>query len=332
MSIVPIACIWFLVLRNGTAVTTTPNASTTTSVDPLLAWTPKSKTDLQQAIKQCLSHPARGSTLVDVKRSYPRAPEGLDDEPNRYVSLTVHTNEVIEETATVTIHDPSGRDGSGADGRRYLARLELDLVMEPDDLAPLFDGTGWAGTMVWEAALIMSRLLVGEAGRALCRGRRVVELGAGLGAPGMVAGSVGAAEVVLTEQPKLVPLLRNNIAKNDFGACKVSAEVLDWGVEASRSLRERWFGGAAPDLLLVCDCIFEPLYGLSWKALIQTIAALSAPGGETVTLLSVERRNGDGIGKFLAELPENDLISEVMYDFYMRASDARIQVYRLTKR
>ncbi|CAM9342863.1 unnamed protein product, partial [Phaeothamnion confervicola] len=52
------------------------------------------------------------------------------------------------------------------------------------------------------------------------------------------------------------------------------------------------------DVLLCADCIYEPLYGQSWRALLRTICV--AAGERTLVLVSVERRTADGVNNFLA--------------------------------
>ena len=55
------------------------------------------------------------------------------------------------------------------------------------------------------------------------------------------------------------------------------------------------------DYILVSDCVYEPLYGDSWKALASVIARLSTPG-HTVTFCTCERRFADQVDDFIAML------------------------------
>ena len=94
---------------------------------------------------------------------------------------------------------------------------------------------------------------------------------------------MGASEVVLSEQPQLVPLLEKNVARNFGPAPNEGADraavvgprpqptALSWGTaEAEAFLAAR--GGRRPDVVLVCDCVFEPLYDESWRLLCDTLA------------------------------------------------------------
>lgn len=57
---------------------------------------------------------------------------------------------------------------------------------------------------------------------------RVVELGAGVGVPGLLAGLAGAAKVILTDyDPQSLHLLQRNIADNELQA-NVTAKRLDF--------------------------------------------------------------------------------------------------------
>ena len=52
---------------------------------------------------------------------------------------------------------------------------------------------------------------------------------------------------------------------------------------------------------MCCDCVYVPLYGDSWKALLEAIDALAGPA--TDVLISLERRHvkdgDDGVDPFL---------------------------------
>jgi predicted nicotinamide N-methyase len=59
----------------------------------------------------------------------------------------------------------------------------------------------------------------------------VLELGSGTGLCGIVAAKLGARELVLTDLPELLPLLRRNATMNDVGDI-TSAMALDWRDES----------------------------------------------------------------------------------------------------
>ena len=115
------------------------------------------------------------------------------------------------------------------------------------------------GQPVWPAALALSRWLLAPARGALCAGARVCELGAGCGAPGLVAARRSAASLVLTDGDEaLLPLMARNIALNELGGCDARARRLDWR-EPSQvdALRAAEAPADGFDLLLAADVLFS---------------------------------------------------------------------------
>lgn len=108
--------------------------------------------------------------------------------------------------------------------------------------------------------------------------------------------SILGAKVTLTEQEQLLPLLERNVSCNFTGSesapprvmvsvcvhllCPASQSLpltsaltappppplqeLSWGLEESQVYLQA-SEGRAPDVIIACDCVFEPLYGDSWK-------------------------------------------------------------------
>jgi predicted nicotinamide N-methyase len=91
---------------------------------------------------------------------------------------------------------------------------------------------------LWPAALALAEALPSVAGR------RVVELGCGLGLPSLVAAAKGATVTATDWSTDAIELLRENAARNGL---VVHAEVRDW--------REPW--DERFDLLLAADVLYE---------------------------------------------------------------------------
>lgn len=87
---------------------------------------------------------------------------------------------------------------------------------------------------MWEAALLLAtHLSCTDAGRELVVGRRVHELGAGVGLPGLASLAAGAADVVLSDYPpcvvgNLCANARRNPAPAHVGDGTARAIQLDW--------------------------------------------------------------------------------------------------------
>eukprot|EP00747_Dinoflagellata_sp_TGD_P063919 gnl/TRDRNA2_/TRDRNA2_153660_c0_seq1.p1 gnl/TRDRNA2_/TRDRNA2_153660_c0~~gnl/TRDRNA2_/TRDRNA2_153660_c0_seq1.p1 ORF type:complete len:212 (-),score=44.88 gnl/TRDRNA2_/TRDRNA2_153660_c0_seq1:44-619(-) len=128
----------------------------------------------------------------------------------------------------------------------------------------------------------------------------------------MVCAALGAC-VVLTDVPEMIELLDKNIAANfagegdfaglDSGTARSAG--LSWDAAAAEALVTK--EGSPFELVLCCDCVYEPLYGESWRSLVETVEALCR-GPETTALVSLQRRGSegiDGVDRFLERLGQN---------------------------
>ena len=104
------------------------------------------------------------------------------------------------------------------------------FVRAPDaTLAPPADGADADGTglELWGGGRYLANFLTIRPG--VVKGCRVLELGAGVGLPGLVASRCGAAEVLLTDgDARAVKLLEKNVAANP-SECPVETEILAYG-------------------------------------------------------------------------------------------------------
>jgi len=131
------------------------------------------------------------------------------------------------------------------------------------------------GSIVWPGAAVLCEFLASRP--ELVAGRRVLELGSGVGLVAVVAARLGAASVLATEAPgaeDVLRLLRANAASS--GAALVGVAALAWG-----ALPWAEFAGRAEaagfDIVLSADCVYEPASAL---LLAETLAlALHFPGG-----------------------------------------------------
>ena len=197
--------------------------------------------------------------------------------------------------------------------------LTLALNHEEYDLEPIFSGAAWAGSVLWAAAQVLTEVVLLN-DTVPVHDKSVLELGCGLGIPGFCAALLGAREVVLTEQPTLMPLLVRNINRNfplDCECAQPKAAPLSWGTDETEIFAAGRRQSSPFDLILICDCVFEPLYGNSWKLLCETLRVLCPPGSsnQTTVLIACERRCDDGIDDFLSNLSV-DFDLEVQWNSY----------------
>jgi len=210
------------------------------------------------------------------------------------------------------------------------------------------------GGLLWDAALLLSRYLYRYPSKASSGERfppesprpTCVELGAGVGLPGIVAASIGYV-TVLTDIRKLVPLMDANIelqqrvrqagrATTDNEPFDCTAAELSWGEcdqmeSALKSLHRRARGGGSdeggsdidacsptspPSLILCSDLVYqEEDFGL----LVDTLDRLCRPSPDASTpatriILTMRIRFVDKYETFMALLRERFTVDEVSRD------------------
>lgn len=100
------------------------------------------------------------------------------------------------------------------------------------------------GFLLWESAIGLASLLAEHP--ALVAGKRVLELGAGMGLPGLVAGSLGATVWQTDHEDRALALAQTNAAQN--GVTGIQHFVADW---------RTWAHDAQYDAILGADILYE---------------------------------------------------------------------------
>ncbi|KAF4800024.1 Protein-lysine methyltransferase METTL21D [Turdus rufiventris] len=135
---------------------------------------------------------------------------------------------------------------------------------------------GGVGCVVWDAALVLAKFL--ETGACPLGRRRVLELGAGTGAVGIMAATLGA-NVTVTDLEELQELMLVNIENNKHLVTgSIRAKVLKWGEDVTEFQ-------PPPDYILMADCIY---YEESLEPLLKTLKDLTGP--DTCVLCCYEQR------------------------------------------
>lgn len=229
----------------------------------------------------------------------------------KFVNFESHRNHCqLEEAISVTYPLPSHAICP--------RKLVLSTLLKEDDLVPLFDGAGWAGTRVWPCAIWAIKYMIDLHGKdklSLC------ELGCGLGVPGMIWHQLGQS-VVLSDQHRIMSQIKENVesnfpdtvGKSDGG---IQAHALNWSREGLHVLFQETGFQNGFDLVLNCDCVYEPLYGKSWELLAEVIDECLHVNPKCIIYTSVERRRADGIQDFVnrvEKLPHVGKMDKVLED------------------
>jgi len=134
------------------------------------------------------------------------------------------------------------------------------------------------GVTLWEGSEPLANYLVKHSNESV-EGRKVLELGSGLGLCGIVAHHLGAARVVLTDgDSQTLHELRNNVKENCGDALTVSCRQLFWGnYEGSCARSEFLESFGTFDTIIASDVIYTPT---SIAPLFDTIQwAMKKPDG-----------------------------------------------------
>ncbi|KAL7483232.1 hypothetical protein ACHAW6_008883 [Cyclotella cf. meneghiniana] len=230
-------------------------------------------------------------------------------------------------------------------------KIVLSTLLEEDDIAPIFDGSCWAGTRLWGAAIRAIQYITGHLDSKpdlLPRmnsdpNERVsmIELGCGLGVPGMIFHLLGGS-VVLTDQANILSQLVSNVAHNfpktavrdvesydnSHQNFKIQAMPLTWSKDGiSQLLGKLNRSEVGFDIVLNCDCVFEPLYGKSWVLLNEVINELLRVNPLCVVVTSVERRQDDGIDSFLEQMIGMEFVGSVEKVWEEKRKHTCIEIY-----
>ncbi|XP_052182578.1 uncharacterized protein LOC127795140 isoform X2 [Diospyros lotus] len=198
----------------------------------------------------------------------------------------------------------------------------LSLLQSPSSL-----GTpGVTGAVVWDSGVVLGKFLehAVESGTTILQGKKVVELGSGCGLVGSIAALLGA-EVILTDLPDRLRLLKKNIETNLYGDVRGSAVVseLIWGEEPDAQLIE-----PLPNYVLGSDVIY------SEEAVMDLLATLlELCGNQTTIILAGELRNDAVLEYFIECALEEFTIGRVdQSQWHPDYCSPRVVLYVLVKK
>mmetsp|Transcript_8556 Transcript_8556/g.13128 ORF Transcript_8556/g.13128 Transcript_8556/m.13128 type:complete len:429 (+) Transcript_8556:43-1329(+) len=169
---------------------------------------------------------------------------------------------------------------SGSDGGSHLP-LDSD-----GDVLPVY-----TSTRLWPAAYALTKIIVKIS--YLLKEKRILELGAGIGVPGLISAKLGAASVVLSDLPNALPNIEINAIANNLSSPLVRTVALDWYQPSESSISEEVF-----DVLLAADCVFWPHLFTPFLNVVQHFFTVSS---SIILLLTITKRL-DRVENFLLEL------------------------------
>jgi len=169
---------------------------------------------------------------------------------------------------------------------------------EPIEVLVPQKDVGEEAVVVWDSALVLSYFLVKHRQEFLSPNTRVLELGAGTGAVGLVTAALGAGKVTVTDLPRVIPLLEEAIALNS-NLKNIEAKALTWGEWTENSFEEKEEKNeTCYDLILVSDCIY---YEASVEPLIQTLTKFCKLNKKCRVLFSYEVRDYSEVKKKISK-------------------------------
>jgi len=142
---------------------------------------------------------------------------------------------------------------------------------------------GHVGGTVWDCAIVFSKYLEKNADEFQFKNKSVLELGAGLGLPGILIGLM-EGNVLLTEQAPVLEILQKNVNNGHKFSGNVSVQELNWGdMETMQKVKK-----IGPfDFIIGSDVVY--LWAEVIDLLITTLLFLATE--KTVILLAFEVRN-----------------------------------------
>ncbi|KAG8716329.1 hypothetical protein FRC11_004096 [Ceratobasidium sp. 423] len=199
----------------------------------------------------------------------------------------------------------------------------IELSFPPLDrpVKLMVDAGPGCGGIAWPAGEVLSRYLARGGSLA---GQRAIELGSGTGLVGLVAGLLGAEEVVITDQEQLINIMEENIELNNLRN-RVRASVLNWGEPIPPNLP------STVSTIIAADCVYaEPAFPL----LVSTLADLNNTYPDAEILFCYKkRRKADK--RFFAMLKKQFTWEEVADDpereAYSRQAITLLRLQRIRK-
>ncbi|KAL7528516.1 hypothetical protein ACHAXR_002493 [Thalassiosira sp. AJA248-18] len=134
------------------------------------------------------------------------------------------------------------------------------VIKEMQNQSNAVGDDGGTGLNVWDGSLLLARYL--EKKPEVVKNKTVLELGSGCGLVGIASGILGAKEVIMTDLPYSLPLMRENVERNKSSwmgkSQRIECKECDWfqPPPMNELLGHTNKKGISPDVILVADCVW----------------------------------------------------------------------------
>ncbi|XP_078263212.1 EEF1A lysine methyltransferase 3-like [Rhinoraja longicauda] len=215
---------------------------------------------------------------------------------------------------TVAISEHSGDSEPKEECAGYITYSNFDFCGYHLKIARLVDDCMGVSAYVWEAGIALCRYFEKE--DINFTGKKVIELGSGTGTVGILASLLGG-EVTMTDKPKILRQIENNVNINIPSACRhrVKVQPLVWGEDHTSFPTDY-------DFILGSDIVYS---SVCYPALVETMRHLSNQG--TTIYLSSELRARNRSPAFHDEVLPQHFECQVADT----VEDKDIVVYKMTK-
>ncbi|GBG28368.1 Protein-lysine N-methyltransferase efm3 [Hondaea fermentalgiana] len=219
-------------------------------------------------------------------------------------TTSMQTSSENDNDGDIDIDNQDDEEGEGD--------MEMDQAKDAVDGAAMEGTTGWT---VWNASYVILRFLetelagkalpgypalTGGAGAAWWKGKRVLDLSAGLGVLGIACAKLGANVVLTDIGAKQVATMEANVELNGLSKDQAVCAPLAWGDVQGFADLQTHFGPF--DLVLASDLVYVGIRDGLLESLGATLQQAVQHDPKTSVLMSFEERQGRREREFLDQL------------------------------